>query len=857
MTRISAASRIGRFLLDGMLAALVLLGGRAFGGEPSKTLKVEGIFPEPVTRRLTSDSTDDDFPACAVGRDGAVWLVYVAYHHGPPVDVDRVHKERDFTFLVPRTNGDQVRLMCLREGLWRGPWQVTSRGLDVWRPQVAVDGQGTVWIVWSERKKANWDLYARSFDPETGKFGAVLRLTEDPGSDLSPQVTVNPVTGDVYVAWRGWRKDNFEILAARLEGGRLRGVRNLTQTKGNEWSPVAVFDPSGVLHVAFDSYDRGDYDVGVASLGPDGRVKVRWIARSDKFEARPSIAVGPKGRVYVAFERGDANWGKDWGMRWPGRRGSQLYRHRAVIARCLLPEGVKQVEGVVPCERVRRLFPSERSRRASHPRIAFDRSGRLWLTYRRHASREGQGELWKSFVLYHTGRGWSPAVVLPRSANLLDNRPALAALPSGGLLIIHSSDGRKRGIEDAGTNDLYVSIFPDLGPGPAPMLVDPPGVQPVTPVHPNEPAEIARLRSYRATIGGRTYRILRGEFHRHTELTSHRDQDGTLEDMWRYAVDAAALDWVGNGDHDNGEGIEYLWWLVQKETDMYHHPPSFIPVFSYERSVPYPSGHRNAVFARRGIRPLPRIRGGRDLLYGTPEKGSPDVHTFYAYLRYFGGICASHTSGTRMGTDWRDNDPEVEPVVEIYQGLRQSYEHIGGPATAKGPKDSMGGWRPAGFVWKALMKGYRLGFESSSDHYSSHISYTMVWVEEPTREGILQALKARHCYGANDNILLDVRCGDHMMGDSFALSGNPTLSISVVGTRPIAQIAIIRGVGKDKPRYMYTVEPGKREVSLTWTDREPVRGKVNYYYVRIEQERPPKGFGALAWASPMWIRINP
>ena len=30
--------------------------------------------------------------------------------------------------------------------------------------------------------------------------------------------------------------------------------------------------------------------------------------------------------------------------------------------------------------------------------------------------------------------------------------------------------------------------------------------------------------------------------------------DGSLEDMWRYAIDAAALDWIGNNDHDNGGG---------------------------------------------------------------------------------------------------------------------------------------------------------------------------------------------------------------------------------------------------------------------------------------------------------------
>src|ERR1039458_6995668 len=34
-------------------------------------------------------------------------------------------------------------------------------------------------------------------------------------------------------------------------------------------------------------------------------------------------------------------------------------------------------------------------------------------------------------------------------------------------------------------------------------------------------------------------------------------------------MDAAALDWVGCCDHDNGGGREYTWWLTQKFTDVY------------------------------------------------------------------------------------------------------------------------------------------------------------------------------------------------------------------------------------------------------------------------------------------------
>src|SRR5207248_2601363 len=119
------------------------------------------------------------------------------------------------------------------------------------------------------------------------------------------------------------------------------------------------------------------------------------------------------------------------------------------------------------------------------------------------------------------------------------------------------------------------------------------------------------------------------------------------------------------------------------------------------------------------------------------DEGAPDIKNLYAYLRQFDGICASHTSATNMGTDWRDNDPQLEPVVEVYQGDRQSYEEPHAPKTAKGPNDSLGGYQPAGFIWNAFGKGYRFGFESSSDHISTHISYSVVLAEDTSRAGVL------------------------------------------------------------------------------------------------------------------------
>jgi len=125
----------------------------------------------------------------------------------------------------------------------------------------------------------------------------------------------------------------------------------------------------------------------------------------------------------------------------------------------------------------------------------------------------------------------------------------------------------------------------------------------------------------------------------------------------------------------------------------------------------------------------------------------------YDYLSELGGICAAHTTGTDQGTDWRDNNPKVEPIVEIYQGIRSSYEHLGAPRVARRADESVSGFEPAGMVWNALGLQYRLGFQASSDHVSTHISYAVALAENHTRAAILDAFKRRHCYAATDNIL--------------------------------------------------------------------------------------------------------
>jgi hypothetical protein len=803
----------------------VYLGGRAEAQ----------IVPTAVT--LWDGPDQEDFPAAAADRQGSVWVACVVHQpRGPATLPPLAERPKSFAAYIPGGGGDQVRLIRFEGGKVGETLDVTPPGLDVWRPSVAVDGEGDVVVAWSENREGNWDLYQRTYIPSRRSFSESRRLTRGAGTDTDAVLATAP-DGKVWMAWQSFEGGQADILLAPLDDPSKPA--RISESASDEWSPALAIDAGGRIHVAYDSYAAGNYDIMLRTRQSDGTLtSARAVASSPKFEARPSVAADPRGRVWVAYEERTANWGKDAENLVEGE-GTTLYRTSAVRVRCV--DGERVLEAPDPTA----AAPLPLQAMNSVPRIAADRSGRIWLAYRhrQEARASAVGGAWVGQVTSLAGKQWAEPALLAGSDGMLDNRAALVAGGDGRLLIVYDGDSRYSHDSDAVDHGLHVAaLVPPTSPGQGsdPALSGPvrDPIDTAPPLHPTEAADIARMRAHRITLGGKTYQLLRGEFHRHTEISGDGGNDGCLEDLWRYALDCADLDWIGNGDHDNGGGKEYTWWLIQKSTDMYTAPPRFTPMFTYERSVQFPHGHRNVMWAKRGVRTLPRLQ---DAAGGTHDD---DTKMLYDYLKELDGICASHTSATSgMGTDWRDNDPKVEPFVEIFQGHRNSYEHLGGPRVARRAAEAIGGFQPYGMVWNALALQYKLGYQASSDHISTHISYGIAIAQDNGREAILDAFKKRHCYAATDNILMDVRSGEHLMGDEFETGGPFRLSVLVHGTRPITRVDIIKDFG-----YVYSTEPRAERVAFEWTDEEPRGDGLSWYYVRAIQDD-----GELAWGSPFWV----
>jgi len=719
-------------------------------------------------------------------------------------------------------------------------------------------------VVWTGKKDGRWGLYARSLQGQS--WSDVTTLAN---GEAGPNLYLDMVAdarGRLHVVWQGFRNRVSEILYRSWDGKAWTPEIKVSSGTGDKWAPAAAADSKGNVWFGWDGYEAGDFNVYVryvrrlSATGQWG--ERRQITKSLGFDANVSLACDGRDRLWMAWDHGEANWGKDWtSQRFKPGGGAGLYRWRAV--RVAVLEGGQLRQPAVP---IMDAIPPEYKDYFQQARLQPDGQGRIWVVGRsltsfttRVNNNWGAGGIWEVVLTRLDRGGWMPAVTLNRSSGRNDVWASSVRDRAGKLWFAWAGDGRtfgseKRAIErlPSGPRVTHVSytvvdpaaVRAEGGAQLIPFTEPPVSVQPV---HPHEPADVKAIREYRIEAGGKRYRIVRGDLHRHTDISGDGIGDGALIDFYRYALTAGQYDFMEVTDHQYGggnpQGLEYNWWRTEKSEDIYLVAGRFWPLFGTERSVPYPNGHRNTIFPHRGVRELPITRGERTRKVDTGP-------LLYPYLRKNGGIATAHSIGTDQGTDWRDNDPELEPFVELYQGLHASYEYIGAPRAETPDKRYYHHgepWRPAGFYWNALAKGLKLGVQASSDHIATHDSYACILVDADSfgnRQDLVNAMKARHSYAATDNIIVDFRIGDHIMGDIFSATEQPVLKVRAIGTRPLRRVEVIKN-----NKFVHMVAPNAKEVAFEYRDAEARKGGgESYYYVRVEQSD-----GSLAWSSPIWV----
>ena len=281
-------------------------------------------------------------------------------------------------------------------------------------------------------------------------------------------------------------------------------------------------------------------------------------------------------------------------------------------------------------------------------------------------------------------------------------------------------------------------------------------------------------------------RIYWGDTHGHSGFA---EGVGTAQRFMEWAREDARLDYVTHSEHDIWMD-DHEWNVLSNIVQNSSHDGYFVAFVGYEWTIRnLQGGHHNVLFRRpfQG----PRIPAQE---YGTLSRLYQGLRTHHD-PRNVVVIPHAHQSG-----DYRQNDPELEPLVEIMS------QH-------------------GNFEWFGRMylnHGHQVGFIAASDNHLSQPGYSApkggslsqrgglgaLLAKERTTDALFDAMKNLDTYATTgDRIILDVSVNGTGMGQRAEFAEQRTVRGRVIGTAPIDSIVLVKN-DREIDRRDFPAEPG-------------------------------------------------
>ncbi|QDU69580.1 DUF3604 domain-containing protein [Engelhardtia mirabilis] len=335
-------------------------------------------------------------------------------------------------------------------------------------------------------------------------------------------------------------------------------------------------------------------------------------------------------------------------------------------------------------------------------------------------------------------------------------------------------------------------------------------------------------------------RVLFCDLQGHSGLS---DGTGTPDDYYTYARYVGGLDAVALTDHDRWgleplETTPELWDTILAASQAHDEPGRFLALTGFEWTS-WLFGHRHVVHLG-AARPL---LSAFDRDYDTPPE-------LWAALDGTDSLSIPHTlAGGPVAVDWSAKPPlEIEPVVELVS-VHGSSDTPADPRRIYSPVD--GHW-----FEDVLGRGYRYGIIGSGDGHDGHPGMAHlsapcgglagILSEDLTRAGLLEALRARRCYGTSGaRIVLRTSLASQPMGAQMSAADvgpEPQLLIEVFGTAPLERIEIVDETG------IVVAVDGAKELELRALVPIPPPAAGGLLRVRVLQTDRH-----MAWSSPYYF----
>ena len=791
---------------DGMLELMIV--APSSHGSPTGQIWIDDISLieiEMPSLTTVSEGGFSDEAAMTAAADDSVYVAYNAF------------RDQADSLQIARLKPQEKNLNRL--GQWR---VVGGAGTYISGIRVTSSSEG-VTVVYAAEDDGNWDIYAVSCGPHGP--ARPVRITTGPQVDVKPDAAWSG--GTLFVTWESNPGGIRQVFAASVHDGKVSEPVALSPPDVSAYGPSLSVTESGRASVAYHSFRENNYDVylrrtaGGGSWAPEIRLThapaidrhANLLARGDELWL-----------IYETAQMGSAN--RDYGI------GSTTGR-KLLLAK-VTQEGLAAPKGY--------LENSPLARQCEAPSAAFDSGGRLWVTFRRP---DAGTRAWNVFITCFDGRQWRRPSPISHLKGM--DRPSPIAILADRALVAYQADDNPKSFAEIelasqATSDVFLAGL-DLDVSTPVALSE---FEPL--VESDEPFTPGSVRVARGedtptpsiTYGGQKLKLFFGDLHDHTDVSiCNRLGDESINESYQNMRDIVRHDFACVTDHGYNH-TPYSWNYTAKQARINDDPGRFLTFLAeewtstfeeYSEKHPYGFyGHRNLIFADPYF---PRWWSARNRQ--TPAELWEDLRELNAN---FVNIPHQLADTGNVPTDWDFADEEAQPVAEIFQA-RGSYEYKGAPREAA--RSTPG---PGAFIQDAWARGIVIGVIASPDHGGGY-GKACVFAPELSREAILDAIRARRCYGTTAaKIFLDVRVDGHLMGEKVTELAGQSVEVKIVVRCPadIGRIEVCRN-----NQFIYSQSPPGREAEITFLDRDPIKER-SYYYVRVIQKDEE-----IAWSSPVWF----
>ncbi|KPJ60313.1 MAG: hypothetical protein AMJ46_06965 [Latescibacteria bacterium DG_63] len=146
---------------------------------------------------------------------------------------------------------------------WGSRIQVSTSATLAWSPSMGADSDGNAYVVWSDRRHGNFEIYFRRYLTGVG-WGNQKRVTQNAAISANPSLAVDCV-GNMHIVWEDFRDGNDEIYYRRITNSQGPGwdpvETRLTSESATSWDASVVADSSGNVHVLWADGRDGNFEI--------------------------------------------------------------------------------------------------------------------------------------------------------------------------------------------------------------------------------------------------------------------------------------------------------------------------------------------------------------------------------------------------------------------------------------------------------------------------------------------------------------------------------------------------------------------------------------------------------------------